>query len=68
MRFINYEAWYNEEQIYNGTSKKEMINELHDFIEYRNEIDENDITENEINELNKEALSRVGIKIYIVTI
>lgn len=63
--FTNYEAWYNDVQIYNGSSKREMIYELLDFIEHDNRIDETLISEEEIKELDEEALEKVGIKLYI---
>lgn len=57
---FNYEAWNidTDEQIYNGTSKKEMINELLDFT-MNLEIDKEDV----IN-INEERLHNIGIKIY----
>ena len=65
MRFINYEAWYDEILIYSGASKKAMVDELLDFVEYRNDIDESGIDESEIKALDIEALSVIGIKVYI---
>lgn len=64
MSVMNYEAWYEEEQIYNGTSKSEMINEILEFVESRTFYIFDNITENEIRNLDKKALSEAGIKLF----
>ncbi|MFO1442843.1 hypothetical protein KDN24_06395 [Bacillus sp. Bva_UNVM-123] len=67
---INYETWYNdEEQIYNGTSKHELINEIKDFIDGRFSVDEDKyftdvVSEDEIDQLDEKALSKINIKLY----
>lgn len=61
---INYEAWYGDEQIYNGTSESEMINEILDFVEGRKFYTFDNITEDEIRSLDEKALNSVGIKLY----
>ena len=63
-KMTNYEAWCGEEQIYNGLSKQDMINELYDYIMYQNHIDETQITEDEIYNLDEKALDGLGIKLY----
>ena len=64
MNATNYEALCGEEQIYNGTSKDQMILELTEYIECQNHIDETQITEAEIKSLNKKALKNIGIEIF----
>ncbi|MDR4315042.1 Uncharacterised protein [Niallia circulans] len=63
----NYEAWdiENNFSIYNGGHINSLINELMDYIEYQNHIDEELISEEEIRNLDSKALKKVGIKIFV---
>lgn len=64
---FNYEVIdkINDIAIYNGTSKKSLVDELFDYIEYQNHIDEEAITDEQIRNLDQEALEKIGIKLYI---
>lgn len=61
---VNYEAWYEDEQLYNGLNKTEMINEILEFVESRTFHTFDNITENEIRNLDEKSLNNVGIKLY----
>lgn len=64
---LNYEAYdeINDMDIYYGSSESSLVQELIEYIEYQNHIDENAITEEEIKKLDQDALKKVGIKLYI---
>lgn len=64
---MNYEAYdiVKDECICSTTQKLLLIDDLKNYIEYRNHIDEDLITDEEIEELNTQALRKIGIKIYM---
>jgi hypothetical protein len=63
----NYEAWDKENDfcIYNGGHKSALIDEISEYIEYQNHIDEGLISEDEIKNLDTQALRKVGSEIFI---
>lgn len=65
MNAMNYEAWYEEDQLYNGRSKSEMIKEILDFVNGISHYSFDHITEEQIKRLDEKALNSVGIKIFI---
>ncbi|WCF11666.1 hypothetical protein NDS46_30430 (plasmid) [Paenibacillus thiaminolyticus] len=64
---MNYEAHdeVNDVEIYNGANQSDLIMELSDYIQYQNHINESDITDEEIKNLDREALKRIGIMLFI---
>jgi hypothetical protein len=64
---MNYEAYdeIKDVEIYNGTSRDSLIEELTDYINFQNHIDEELITETEIENLDNKALKRLGIVLHI---
>lgn len=65
----HYEAWDTTKDycIFYGSHESSLILELGDYIEYQNHIDDTLISDMEIKTLDREALNRLGIKIYIVS-
>lgn len=63
---VQYEAWDVRENImiYQGASKKEMINAIADHIYFSNHINEMMIEEEIVTELDEERLNSIGIKLY----
>lgn len=50
--------------IYNGGHKSSLIEELLEYIEYQNDIDQNSISIQDVQSLNKSALKRLSIEIF----
>ncbi|WP_137743291.1 hypothetical protein [Robertmurraya siralis] len=64
---LNYEAYdlIKGETICSTGNKSSLIIELKYYIEYQNHIDEYLISMEDIEELNEQALRKVGIKLYV---
>lgn len=64
---MNYEAYdeIKDVEIYSGTSESALIQELSDYIEYQNHIDENQISDEEIKTLDQKSLKKIGIKLFM---